>query len=73
VYETIKRVVTGERFDLLEALAERLCGEIFASHPQVQGARVCVRKPEAPVPGIFGCFGVEIERARQGGSGSGQV
>jgi dihydroneopterin aldolase len=68
VYGTIKRVVEGERFDLLEGLAERLCGEIFAAHPQVRRARVRVRKPEAPVPGIFGSFGVEIERARQEGA-----
>jgi dihydroneopterin aldolase len=65
VYETIKRVVTNERFGLLEALAERLCNEIFASYPSVMRIRIRVKKPDAPVPGIFDCFGVEIERERQ--------
>jgi dihydroneopterin aldolase len=65
VYETVKRVVTNERFDLLESLAERLCDEIFASYPQALKIRMRVKKPDAPVPGIFDCFGVEIERERQ--------
>jgi dihydroneopterin aldolase len=65
VYETIKRVVANERFGLLEALAERLCGEIFASYPRVLKIRIRIKKPDAPVPGIFDCFGVEIERERQ--------
>ena len=65
VYETIKRIVTNERFDLLEGLAERICSEIFLSYPLVQKLRIRVKKPEAPVPGIFDYFGVEIVRERQ--------
>jgi dihydroneopterin aldolase len=66
VYETIKSVVTNGSFDLLEALAERICAEIFSSYPQVLRIRLRVKKPEAPVPGSFDCFGVEIERAGRG-------
>jgi dihydroneopterin aldolase len=65
VYESIKSVVANERFDLLEALAERLCNEIFDSYPQVTEVKIRVKKPEAPVPGLFDFFGVEIERERQ--------
>jgi dihydroneopterin aldolase len=65
VYETIKEVVTEECFDLLEALAERLCNAIFDAYPQVAEIRIRVKKPEAPVPGLFDFFGVEIERERQ--------
>ncbi|MDR1135267.1 MAG: dihydroneopterin aldolase [Clostridiales Family XIII bacterium] len=64
VYETIKKIVTGERFKLIEGLAERLCGAIFSSNPQVMKIRIRVKKPEAPVHGIFDYFGVEIERTR---------
>jgi dihydroneopterin aldolase len=65
VYETITRSVTNECFDLLETLAERLCNEIFAAYPPVQEIQIRVKKPEAPVPGLFDFFGVEIERERQ--------
>jgi dihydroneopterin aldolase len=65
VYEIIKNIVTNERFNLLEGLAERLCAGIFAACPLAEKLRIRIRKPEAPVPGIFDCFGVEIERFRR--------
>ncbi|MGD9569330.1 MAG: dihydroneopterin aldolase [Sedimentibacter sp.] len=64
VYETIKKIVTEERFDLLEALAERICSEVLSSYELVQKISVRIKKPEAPVAGIFDYFGVEIERER---------
>lgn len=64
VYETIKKIVTEEKFDLLESLAERICHEIFFSYPSVQKICIRIKKPEAPVAGIFDYFGVEIERER---------
>ena len=64
VYETIKRIVTEERFDLLEALAEKICREILSSYEMVQKIFLRIKKPEAPVAGIFDYFGVEIERER---------
>lgn len=64
VYETIKKIVTEERFNLLEALAERISTEIFSSYELVQKIFVRVKKPEAPVEGIYDYFAVEIERER---------
>lgn len=64
VYETIKKIVTEERYNLLEALAERICSEIFSSYEMIQKVFVRVKKPEAPVKGIFDYFAVEIERER---------
>ena len=65
VYETIREIVTNERFDLLEALAERICSAILSSYPAVRKIKVRIKKPEAPVSGIFDYFGVEIERKKQ--------
>lgn len=65
VYETIREIVTSERFDLLEALAERICSTILSSYPAVQRIKIRIKKPEAPVSAIFDYFGVEIERERQ--------
>lgn len=65
VYELIKEIVTNQKFDLLEGLAEKICGEIFAVYPAIQKLRIKVKKPEAPVSGLFDYFGVEIERERR--------
>ncbi len=64
VYETIREIVTFEKFDLMEGLADRICSEVLSAYPLVQKIRIRVKKPEAPVPGIFDYFGVEIERER---------
>lgn len=65
VYETIKEIVSNEKFNLLERLAEKICSDIFFFYPIVQRLLVRVKKPEAPIPGIFDYFGVEIERERR--------
>lgn len=64
VYELIRKVVQEEQYDLLEAVAENICRRVLEAHPLVRKVGVRIRKPEAPVPGIFDSFGVEIERER---------
>jgi len=66
VYELIKDMVENQRFKLLEALAEYLTIAIFDKFDKIQKIRIRVKKPEAPVPGIYDYFGVEIERQRRG-------
>lgn len=65
VYEIIRDIVTNNKFDLLESLAERICSEIFTAFPLAQKLQIRVKKPEAPVSGLFDYFGVEIERERE--------
>lgn len=65
VYEIIKEIVAKQRFALLEGLAEKICKDIFCSFPMVQRILLRIKKPEAPVEGIFDYFGVEIERSRE--------
>jgi dihydroneopterin aldolase len=64
VYDRIRDIVTGERYNLLEALAERICAEVLKGHPMIEKIVLRIRKPEAPIHGIFDNVGVEIERAR---------
>jgi len=64
VYEVIKEIVEGKPFNLLEALAENIASEVLGRFSLIQGIKVIVKKPEAPVPGIFDYFGVEIYRKR---------
>lgn len=64
VYHVIKNIVEDQRFNLLEALAEHIAEKVLYKFIMVEGLTVTVKKPEAPVPGIFDYFGVEIYRGR---------
>ncbi|TJX15704.1 dihydroneopterin aldolase [Tissierella creatinini] len=64
VYELIKKIVTEEKFDLLEALSHRLCERILTIFAMVEEVEITVRKPGAPVAGNFDFFGVQIKRSR---------
>ena len=64
VYSVVKNIVEGKPFKLIEALAESISSSILTDFPLVNGLKLRVRKPEAPVPGIYDYFGVEIERLR---------
>jgi len=66
IFQLVKDVVTDRRFNLIEALAENIASEILVKHKEIKEAAVTIRKPEAPVAGIFDYFGVEIRRKRNG-------
>ena len=63
-----EQIVTGESFKLVEALAETMCHKIFEQFSKIDGIKVKIEKPEAPIPGNFDYFGVEILRGRDGKS-----
>lgn len=63
VVERVGAVVTGQRFGLVEALAEALATEIGENFPAVDGVVVRVRKPNPPVAADFDGLEVEIERS----------
>lgn len=64
VHEIIQHYVTLKQYKLLEALAENIAREILKKHQKVQEIELTIKKPEAPVNGIFDYFGVEIRRKR---------
>lgn len=64
VYEQIKAVMTGERYSLLERLAQRVADQILEGF-LCNSVRVEIHKPEAPIPGIFEDVSVEIWRERE--------
>jgi len=66
IYELVKEQVTDRKFNLLEALAENIAKEILLHYEKIEEVLVTVRKPEAPVQGIFDYFAVEIRRKRNG-------
>jgi 7,8-dihydroneopterin aldolase/epimerase/oxygenase len=66
VYELVRRVVTGERYRLIEALAHRLARDILDAEHLARAVTVRVHKPHAPLPGAVGDVMVEIHRRREG-------
>ncbi len=64
VFQLIERIATIERYDLIEALAERICTEILANFRPVQKIRLKIKKPEAPIEGNFEYVAVAIQRER---------
>ncbi len=64
VYQLVKDISVQERYNLIEALAERIAEKILKKIVRVKEVIVRVKKPEAPVEGIFDYVGVEIRRNR---------
>jgi dihydroneopterin aldolase/2-amino-4-hydroxy-6-hydroxymethyldihydropteridine diphosphokinase len=60
---TVERVVKKERFDLIEALAERIAHELLTTYPLLESIRVKVKKPHAPIGRPVKYASVTIERA----------
>jgi dihydroneopterin aldolase len=61
--DTVERVITEERFVLLERLAERLV-QVVLLDERVTKVTVAVRKLRPPVPQHLGTSGVRITRTR---------
>lgn len=64
VYDNVKNIVENKKFNLLEALAEDIAMTTLNNYSNLQEISINIRKPEAPVNGIFDYFGVEIRRKR---------
>ncbi|MGI6226438.1 MAG: dihydroneopterin aldolase [Peptococcales bacterium] len=66
IYQLVKEQVTTKNYNLLEALAENIAGKILTHYEKVKEVVVIIKKPEAPVQGIFDYFSIEIRRKRNG-------
>lgn len=64
VYEVVKDITENKQFKLIEALAENIAKEVLDRFQLIEGLSIRVKKPEAPVRGIYDYFGVEIRRMR---------
>ncbi|MBM7614944.1 dihydroneopterin aldolase [Alkaliphilus hydrothermalis] len=62
VYDIIKNITENMKFKLIEALGENIASSILQGFPQVKEIVITIKKPEAPVRGIYDHFGVEIRR-----------
>src|SRR5258705_1863920 len=67
VYDTTRRVVEDNTFDLIETLAEAIALEVLAANAAIDELTVRVRKPDVQLGGPLAYAGVEIRRQRDGG------
>ena len=67
VYDTTRRVVEDNTFDLIETLAEAIAREVLGANAAVDEVTVRVRKPGVELGGPLAYAGVEIRRRREGG------
>lgn len=64
VYETVKEIVEGTPFKLIEALAEKIATEVLTGYPLLEEVTVKLIKPNPPIPGHYDSVAVDIERKR---------
>jgi dihydroneopterin aldolase len=65
-YQMVQEVMTQERYQLIEAVAERIAARILQGFRRARRVRVKVCKNMPPIEGILGGAAVEIERERIG-------
>ncbi|KIL39430.1 hypothetical protein SD70_20165 [Gordoniibacillus kamchatkensis] len=65
-YELIKRIVEGEPYKLIEALAERVAMELMQTYTSIHELTVRVTKPHPPFDAQLHGVAVEIQRKRAG-------
>ncbi|WEX75934.1 dihydroneopterin aldolase [Sinorhizobium numidicum] len=64
-FAEIERIVTGRRRYLIEALALEVAKTLCARFRQIRRARVSIRKPNAPVPGVLDYVEVTVEHVAE--------
>ncbi len=64
VFSLAEQLMDEARCDLIESYAEQLSEEIFSYFDLVQTTAITVRKPEAPIDGVFRAAGITIRRER---------
>lgn len=52
-FRAIEEIITGKRRFLIEALAMEVAKALCDRFPEITGARITIRKPNAPVPGVL--------------------
>jgi dihydroneopterin aldolase len=64
LFETVKEIFTGQRFNMIEAAADRIAATILKRFSKVTSVTVKVKKPSVPVDCICDYFAAEVTRCR---------
>ncbi|MBP2242611.1 dihydroneopterin aldolase [Cytobacillus eiseniae] len=63
-YFVCKEIVEGSPYKLVEAVAEKIAGEMLDRFSAISQVTVKVTKPDPPIPGHYESVAVEITRGR---------
>ena len=66
VYAKVMETVEGNRFNLLETLAEAICRAIIDNFPAVRSVKTTIRKLTLPFPNTLSHVEVVVERTAKG-------
>ncbi|MFC7401488.1 dihydroneopterin aldolase [Citricoccus sp. GCM10030269] len=64
IAEAVLRVITGESFDLIESVADRIARDVLDEQPVAAAVEVTVHKPHAPIEADFADVAVTVRRSR---------
>jgi dihydroneopterin aldolase len=64
LFDTVKRIFTGHRYNMIEAAADAIAAAILQEFDKVLTATVKVKKPSVPVDCICEYFAAEVTRCR---------
>jgi dihydroneopterin aldolase len=64
LFETVKEIFTGQRFNMIEAAADAMAAAILERFDKVQSVTVKVKKPSVPVDCVCEYFAAEVTRCR---------
>ena len=65
VYAAVEKIVSGSKFNLIEHMAYVIGREVIAYSSLIDSVRVTVRKPDAPVEGLFEAMEAEVTVRRR--------
>jgi dihydroneopterin aldolase len=66
VYAKVMEMVEGNRFNLLETLADAICRSILDGFPTVNAVKTTIRKLTLPFPNTLSHVEVVVERTAKG-------
>lgn len=72
VYLRVEEIATKNTFKLIETLGETIARSVIEEFP-VEGVVVGIKKPAAPIPGIFDYVEIEVSRTRSDYSQKGEL
>lgn len=64
VAEHVKKMITDERFELIETLADRMASSLLDKF-RIDGVEVTVHKPKAPIEVTFSDVSITVYRERR--------
>ncbi len=69
VCDDVENVVSSQKHNLIETVALEVINQLFENYPTVQGIRILLKKPWAPIGKHLKYAAVEMERQRENYNG----